>query len=205
MNRRDALARVGLLMGGAVIGGDLFLSSCSTDGSKKSTASAKQDGTEQQQKPAEVLDAKQVAYLNEVGETILPATSTPGAKAANVGGFMAVMVRDCYKPEDQKIFVEGLTKLDDVSKQKFNKDFLALDATQRKDLLTMLDTEQKQYSKTKTLEQPNHYFRMMKELTLLGFFTSEPGATKALRYLPVPGRYDGNVPYKKGDRAWALT
>ena len=45
---------------------------------------------------------------------------------------------------------------------------------------------------------------MMKELTLLGYFTSEVGATKALRYLPVPGRYDGNVPYKKGDRAWAL-
>jgi len=203
MNRRDALARVGLLMGGAVIGGDLFLSSCSTDSSKKTTATAKKDDTPKQL--AEVLDSKQVAYLNEVGETILPATSTPGAKAANVGGFMAVMVRDCYKPEDQKIFLEGFTKLDDASKQKFSKEFMALDPAQRKDLLTAVDAEQKAYSKTKTLEQPNHYFRMMKELTLLGFFTSEPGATKALRYLPVPGKYDGNVPYKKGDRAWATT
>ena len=203
MNRRDALARVGLLMGGAVIGGDLFLSSCSTDSSKKTNATAKKDDTPKQL--AEVLDSKQVAYLNEVGETILPATSTPGAKAANVGGFMAVMVRDCYKPEDQKIFLEGFTKLDDASKQKFSKEFMALDPAQRKDLLTAVDAEQKAYSKTKTLEQPNHYFRMMKELTLLGFFTSEPGATKALRYLPVPGKYDGNVPYKKGDRAWATT
>jgi hypothetical protein len=41
---------------------------------------------------------------------------------------------------------------------------------------------------------------MMKQLTLLGFFTSEPGATKAVRYIPVPGRYDGCVPYKKGDK-----
>jgi len=195
MNRRDALGRVALLMGGAVIGGDLFLSGCSTDNSKK-TAKAKQ-------KVEETLDANQVALLNEVGETILPATKTPGAKAANVGGFMAVMVRDCYKPEDQKIFLEGITKLNDASKQKYSKDFMGLDAGQRKEFLTALDAEQKQYAQTKTLEQPNHYFRMMKELTLLGFFTSEPGATQALRYLPIPGKYDGNVPYKKGDRAWA--
>ncbi|MBO3270089.1 MULTISPECIES: gluconate 2-dehydrogenase subunit 3 family protein [Hymenobacter] len=199
MNRRDALGRVALLMGGAVIGGDLFLTGCSTDNSK-TTAKA---GPKGDQKPEEVLDANQVTLLNEVGETILPATKTPGAKAANVGGFMAVMVRDCYKPEDQKIFSEGITKLNDASKQKYQKDFMGLDAGQRKEFLTALDAEQKQYAQTKTKEQPNHYFRMMKELTLLGFFTSEPGATQALRYLPVPGKYDGNVPYKKGDRAWA--
>ncbi|UOR05089.1 gluconate 2-dehydrogenase subunit 3 family protein [Hymenobacter aerilatus] len=199
MNRRDALGRVALLMGGAVIGGDLFLSGCSTDNSKKTDKTGQEVG----QKPDDVLDANQVTLLNEVGETILPATKTPGAKAANVGGFMAVMVRDCYKPEDQKIFVEGITKLNDASKQKYQKDFMGLDAGQRKEFLTALDAEQKQYAQTKTQEQPNHYFRMMKELTLLGFFTSEPGATQALRYLPVPGKYDGNMPYKKGDRAWA--
>jgi hypothetical protein len=43
----------------------------------------------------------------------------------------------------------------------------------------------------------------MKQLTLLGFFTSEPGATKALRHIAVPGKYDGALPYKKGDKAWA--
>ena len=48
-----------------------------------------------------------------------------------------------------------------------------------------------------------HYFSLMKQLTLLGFFTSEVGATKALRYVPVPGRYEGCVPYKKGDKAFA--
>ena len=52
-------------------------------------------------------------------------------------------------------------------------------------------------------EIPNHYFKLMKELTLLGYFSSEIGATKALRYIAVPGHYDGNLPYKKGDKAWA--
>ena len=204
MNRRDALARVGLLMGGAVIGADLFLTGCSTDSAQK-TATTADEKPAAKPKPAEVLDAQQVALLNEVGDTILPPTATPGAKAANVGGFMAVMVRDCYAPKDQQVFVRGVSQLNEACQKQTGKDFQALDAAGRTDFLTALDAEQKQYTKTKTLEQPNHYFYMMKQLTLLGYFTSETGATKALRYLPVPGRYDGNVPYKKGDRAWATT
>jgi hypothetical protein len=43
----------------------------------------------------------------------------------------------------------------------------------------------------------------MKQLTMLGYFTSEVGSTQALRYVPVPGKYEGCIPYKKGDRAWA--
>jgi len=50
---------------------------------------------------------------------------------------------------------------------------------------------------------PAHYFTMMKQLTLLGYFTSKPGATEALRYVPVPGRYEGCIPYTKGEKAWA--
>ncbi|MCR5889888.1 gluconate 2-dehydrogenase subunit 3 family protein [Hymenobacter sp. J193] len=203
MNRRDALARVALLMGGAVIGGDYFLSSCSSPSEEK-TKTKKPTAAAPKELPA-VLNAEQVAYLNEVGDTILPATKSPGAKAADVGGFMAVMVRDCYRPDDQQVFKQGLTKLEEAAKQKYTKGFLALDAAQRTALLTALDAEQKNYAKTKKPEAPNHYFRMIKELTLLGYFTSEVGATKALRYLPVPGKYDGCVPYKKGDRAWATT
>ncbi|MET4107230.1 gluconate 2-dehydrogenase subunit 3 family protein [Hymenobacter sp. UYP22] len=203
MNRRDALARVALLMGGVVIGGDYFLTSCSSPSEEK-TSAKKTTTTAPKELPA-VLTAEQVAYLNEVGDTILPTTKSPGAKAADVGGFMAVMVRDCYKPDDQQIFKQGLTKLEDAAKQKYSKGFMELDTTQRTALITTIDAEQKNYAKTKTPEQPNHYFRMIKELTLLGYFTSEVGATKALRYLPVPGKYDGCVPYKKGDRAWATT
>lgn len=196
MNRRDALARVALLMGGAVIGADYFLTGCSPSSSDKGKDSA--SGFKQ-------LDTKQQAYLDEVGETILPTTKTPGAKAARVGSFMNVMVRDCYKPADQEIFTKGLEQLEAASQKMNGKGFLESTPAQRTALLTALDAEQKNYAKTKTPEQPNHYFRMVKELTLLGYFTSEVGATQALRYLPVPGKYVGAYPYKKGDRAWATT
>jgi hypothetical protein len=202
MNRRDALARVALLMGGAVIGADYFLTGCSPASSDKQAGETKDKAAASNFKP---LSPEQTAYLNEVAETILPTTKTPGAKAANVGAFMGVMVRDCYAPADQQIFLDGMGKLEEASKKQNSKGFLESTPAQRTALLTALDAEQKNYSKTKKLEEPNHYFRMMKELTMLGFFTSEVGATQALRYLPVPGKYDGNVPYKKGDRAWATT
>lgn len=189
MNRRDAIGRVALILGGTVIGAEFFASGC-----KSNTA-----------KVTDLFDQAHITFLNEVGETILPATSTPGAKAADVGHFMAIMVQDCYQPADQEIFLKGLSKIDDASDKKFSKKFMDLDANQRTALLTDLDKEQKEYSKTKKPKDPNHYFRMIKELTLLGYFTSEVGCTKALRYVPVPGKYEGCIPYKKGDRAWALS
>jgi len=70
-------------------------------------------------------------------------------------------------------------------------------------LLVKLDAEQKDYMKNKKPEDPSHYFRMMKELTMLGYFTSEIGCKDARRYIETPGHYDGNLPYKKGDKAFA--
>jgi hypothetical protein len=189
MNRREAISRVGYLLGGTVIGANMFLQyGC------KSTPKQVND----------LFNQENVDLMNEVADTILPATDSPGAKEAQVGDFMAVMVKDCYTSEDQKVFVQGLKKLDEASDKANGKSFLESTPEQRTALLVELDKEQKDYQKTKKPEEPNHYFRMMKELTLLGYFTSEVGATKALRYLPLPGKYDGNYPYKKGDKAWAL-
>jgi len=189
MNRRDAIGRVALIMGGTIIGAEFLLSGC-----KPKTATIET-----------LFDADNVAFLNEVAETILPETKTPGAKAAKVGEFMTVMVRDCYETADQDIFLKGIGQIDDAANKKFSKKFMDLDATQRTALLTDLDKEQQAYSKTKKPKDPNHYFRMMKELTLLGYFTSEIGCKQALRYVEVPGRFDGCIPYKKGDKAWALS
>ena len=54
-------------------------------------------------------------------------------------------------------------------------------------------------------EEPTHYFRMIKELSLLGFFTSEIGYTKAMRYIETPGRFDPCVPLAPATRCGRAT
>ena len=185
MNRREVIGRLGLILGGSIIGEAFFLSGCKSDPTNVDNLFTEDD----------------VALFNEIGETILPETATPGAKMANVGAFMALMVNDCYSPEEQEIFTKGVTILNHRSKEHYGKDFMGITAKQRTALLTILDQEQKKEAKNN--QHAVHYFRMMKELTLLGYFTSEVGCTKALRYIPVPGKYVGCVPYRTGEKAWA--
>lgn len=191
MNRRDALSRVALILGGTVVGANVFLQGCKSDDKRAGGAVAD-------------FTAEDIAYLDEIAETIIPATDTPGAKAAKVGAFMTVMVKDCYDENDQQIFREGMDKIDKAADKKFDKGFMELSAQQKHQLLVEIDNEQKKASQDKNRDDKNHYFRLMKELTLLGYFTSEIGATQALRYLETPGKYEGCVPYKKGEKAWAL-
>jgi hypothetical protein len=117
---------------------------------------------------------------------------------------MNTMVVDCYEEKDQKVFLEGLSKIDEGAQAAFKKDFMQITPEQRKELLSKTDTEAVAYAKNKKPEDPAHYFSLMKQLTLLGYFSSEVGATQALRYVPIPGKYEGCIDYKKGDKAWAL-
>ena len=187
MNRRDALTRVAVILGGSVIGADFFLNGC------KAT-SGKIDG---------LFTQEDILLFDAIAETIIPATDTPGAKAAQVGSFMSLMVNDCYTPDQQKVFTKGMAALEDACQIMNGRSFLDSNDSQRFALLSMLDKEQKDYTAHKKDGMPSHYFRMMKELTLLGYFTSKIGCTEALRYVAVPGRYDGDIPYKRGDKAWA--
>ena len=192
MNRRDAITRVGLLVGGAVIGADVFLTGCA----RKSEVAA--SGLN--------FTPENISFLDEVGETILPTTaSSPGAKEAKIGEFMKAIVSDCYEKKNQDVFVEVFTKLDQSAEKKFGKTFLKLAPDDRQSLLVAIDQEAKSHQKSKKADEQEHYFTMVKQLTLWGYFTSEPGATKALRYVAVPGKWEGCIDYKKGDKAWATS
>lgn len=148
-----------------------------------------------------LFSKSQVKMLSELAETIVPTTATPGAKAAKTGPFMATIVSDCYEPKDQQAFMAGLQKVDQEAKSRYGKTFLKCSPAMRHDLLTELDIEQRTYNQSRKSGDPKHYFRVIKDLVLWGYFSSEVGATQALRYVAVPGRYE-TIDYKKGDRAW---
>jgi hypothetical protein len=239
IDRREAIRRVSFLLGGiSFIGGTSLLSAC-----EKSQHNVVQEG-----QSVGAFSRADIDFLGEVADTILPDTArSPGAKAAGVGPFMALMVTDCYEPKDQKIFRDGMQKLNDACRKMNNASFVDATPQQRLSLLESVDKEAKTYTDAVeaarrahpprdssevtppdtaakhlndqrqeaalgsnagaataiTADSPPHYFRMMKELAMLGYFTSEIGCTKAQRYAETPGKYDPCVPYKPGDKAWA--
>ena len=205
MDRRELLKMIAMVTGTAVIGGEFFLTGCTSE-----------------TKTEAAFSAADISLLDEVGETILPATSSPGAKAAQVGEFMKLCVTDCYRQAEQDVFKKGIVEIDDAAKKMHGKSFMDCTPEQRTSVLLKLEDESKLQNKEleekekssresaknnnqedKFVPAPRHYYTMMKQLTLLGFFTSKAGVTEALRHVAVPGRYDGALPYKKGDKAFS--
>jgi hypothetical protein len=207
LTRREAIVGVTALLGGsALIGGEGLLAS-RLDARALDEALAQGTGS---------FTAADVALLDEIAETILPETSTPGARAAKTGAFMALMVTDNYTERDRRVFREGMSQVDAECHTMHGVRFMQATPAQRLLLVEKLDREQKTAMEeraaaprsrapaaTTTDDEPAHYFRMMKELTLLGYFTSEIGYTKAMRYIESPGRFDPCVPHAPGDKTWA--
>lgn len=189
LSRREAIHRVSALFGGVALVGHSAL--LGAHGSVQTTA------------VSSVLASTDVMLLDEIAETMLPETSTPGAKAAGVGPFIALMVADAYSPDEQQTFVEGLRTLERECDEMHGRSFMSASPEERLALLVRLDREQYDTMQAREDEDPVHYFRMMKELALLGYFTSEIGYKQAMRYAETPGRYEPCVPYAPGDKAWA--
>ncbi|WP_343853527.1 gluconate 2-dehydrogenase subunit 3 family protein [Algoriphagus jejuensis] len=183
MNRRDALKSVALMMGGTMIGASALLTGCSPERQLKDLNFTPED----------------LAFLDEIGETIIPTTDTPGAKATKIGEFMVMMVKDCYDADQQKAFIDGLNMLSKDFKAEKGADFMEASGEDR---LVYLNAMQEKFKASGDSREPI-VINMLRDLTVLGYFSSEIGATQALRYEEVPGRYDGCMEYKKGDRAWA--
>ncbi len=134
----------------------------------------------------------ETALLAELVEVIIPATDTPGAKAAGVHEFVLRVLRDCYPPEEQRQFEETLRLLRDESRSTLSEDFVRLTHADQATFLKSFAVSHREFFKT------------LKHLTVLGYFNSEIGATQALAYMPVPGRFDGSAPLEPGQKAWAL-
>ncbi|CAH0141961.1 gluconate 2-dehydrogenase subunit 3 family protein [Stenotrophomonas lactitubi] len=149
-----------------------------------------------------------VGTLDEIAETILPRTKTPGAKDAGAGAFMATFVSDCYTARQQATFRAGLADID----KRAGGRFVSLAPQARTELLRTLDAEARKHAvevtETGTAEEGEampHYFTMIKQLAIFGFFTSKVGATEVLQYVAVPGRYDGDLAYTPGTPAWGTS
>jgi hypothetical protein len=176
MNRRAAIQRITLILGGTL--------------SAQLTAGLM--GQVINPGPGVPVSRDLQNLLTEAADTIIPTTDTPGAKAAGAEQFIMRVLRDCYVREEQEKFYAGLAQLDAESRRLHQQGFVELDATGRQELLRQAAAGDKAF------------FLLLKHLTVAGYFCSEIGATKALEYLPIPGRFEGDLPMQPGQKAWAL-
>ena len=151
-----------------------------------------------------VLDPHQNETVTTIAELIIPATDTPGARAAKVNEFIDLALGEWFDAAERTRFLSGLADIDARSRKQFAKDFTAATPEQQTQILKGLDLELAEYrdadkagvaGEATTSQQ---FFRTMRRLTLLGYFTSEVGATEELHNPIIPGSYDGCVLLERG-------
>lgn len=141
------------------------------------------------------LDPKQFATVGALAERIIPRTDTPGAIDVGVPAFIDLMVGAYMDADEKKLFLAGLAEVEARSGSAHQREFSRLSTVQQDTLLKGIADESQNKEKT--------FFYQLKELALLGYFTSEPIGRNVLHYDPVPGRFDPCVPISEvGNAAW---
>ncbi len=200
MSRRDAIRHVALLMGGAVSAPAIFglLSGCSAEPDADADAEWK----------PKFLTQAQGALVAEVAEIMIPRTDTPGARDVGIAAFIDTMLKDAYAKDEQERFVAGLADFEAQAKREHGRAFLELEPARRAVMVKKVHDPAAKAESQSTLsldERHRPFILTMKELTMLGYFTSEPGATQVLQYSPVPGAYHACVPLQQAGngKTWA--
>ena len=169
------------------------------------------------------LTPAQAVVLDAVAELIVPATDTPGAREAGVPQFVDRAVADFCPPAQAEAIRAGLDRIDAEARTAHGAPFATLNAAQQTELLTGFDKAGRDprpaaqpvgRGETETglsnrvgpaaPPQTTAFFSVLKELVTVGYFTSQAGATKAVRYDLTPGAFHGCVPLAQIGRAWAL-
>jgi hypothetical protein len=177
MNRREAVKTTGVLLGGVLI----------------TSASLTACARESRNVGIGVLTAEDQALIEEIADALLPTTpGSPGAKAAGVGPVINLLLTDCREAAEQKRVVDGLKQF----RNTVGDHFASMSQTNRENWLRRIDGEARAAGS-------NHYFPLVRELSLQAYFSSEIGTTKALRYVMTPGKWVGCVPLAPGQPAWA--
>ena len=198
MDRRLALKRLALLAGGTLSASTVagVLGGCRSDTPAGAAFTP------------QTLSEAQTELVATIAEHIIPTTDTPGAREAGVHEFIDRMLTEWYPADERDRFLEGLDALDAETRRVHGASFLELSSEQQVDVLTALDAAAYPSDPAETAavraqieaDRPP-FFRTMKELTVVGYYTSEIGASRELRVNPM-GTFRGDVPYDEIGRAW---
>ena len=202
MNRRDAIKKVAILVGGTLSAPTLMAMSRWEQNILPHTEGGIIFN----------LTELQSRIVAEVAEMIIPKTDTVGAKEVGVPAFIEMMLKDCYAQPEHLSFMEGITALEESK-------FLEMDGLLRTKRLKKIEDETKAMMKAREVKQTKMgdnddkeemkvvpkglpFWRLMKELTLLGYFTSEAGIKASFKYVQIPSTLE-LIKLKPNQKAYA--
>ncbi|MBC9928795.1 gluconate 2-dehydrogenase subunit 3 family protein [Chitinophaga qingshengii] len=189
MNRRKAITRIMLFGGaGAAIAGGV--------------------GYHHFNKTPDLRDLDQyLPLIAELAEVIIPETDTPGAKSAGVHDFIVTMIRDCSSRKVQNRFMYGLEDIASYARAQYGKSFVHCRMEDKAAIVGHFEKKSKPWGglmgKVSSRLFGDSFFITLKKYTVMGYCTSMQGATKAMAYDYIPGRFQGCVPLQPGQRCWA--
>jgi gluconate 2-dehydrogenase gamma chain len=201
MDRRELLHRASLLMGGAI-------TASAAAGILAGCVATPQGMDLSQTTPAGSLftDAE-MATVVALADQIIPKTDTPGAIDVGVPAFIDRMLSGYYQQRERDVMQAGLARVSADARTLRGTAFASLTSDEQVTLMKRYDREQYDYTRANALKDPTpppHFFRLVKELTILGFCTSETGATKLMYYNQNPGPYRGDLPLSEVGKVSAL-
>lgn len=189
MDRREAIKRTALLLGGVVFAPTAagVLSGCRARPGLEWTP--------------EFFSEEEARLVTALSEVIIPETDTPGAREAGVPAFIEEMVFTAYDEEARERFMEGLEAFNERASEAHGSDYVELEPEAQ---YAFAEEENAKAIEGEGEAAGTPFFLIMKELTMMGYFTSEVGATQHLQHEPVPGRYDGCAPLEEVGKTWAV-
>lgn len=187
MNRREALRRTASLTG-------LALSSSITLGLLESCQPSGKPTW-----PPIFLNQNEIKLISAIADTILPKTETMGALDVYVPEFIDLVLRDCYSDEEKKSFREGISSFITVVDDELSESFEDCSNDER---IQIIEAEEDRSVEKFQQTNKKSFYQTVKELTLLGFFTSESVMNNLLNYNAIPGRYDGCIPLANDSRVY---
>jgi hypothetical protein len=201
VSRRRVLQQLTLLMGGMLSGPTLRAFEMTDFNTKKWERFTDSE--------AQAID---MVTLADIAEMIIPRTHTAGAQDAQVPAFIVRMVQDCYSPKDQESFAAGLAALQSQNfvtqtQEEKTKVLKAIEKKAKADYQSYAEEQSelallpsRERFEKQTVGIP--FWRLVKELTLLGYFTSEICIQESFDFMPIPGKLE-LVKYKKGQKLYA--
>ena len=145
--------------------------------------------------------------VSEMAETLIPATNTPGAKDAKVGEFVIKMVAEHANKKVQNRFLYGLHDVENYANSQYKQSFVKCTVPQREEILLHFEQNDKPMKgilgKVQKKILGTSFIVTLKTYTVMGYATSQIGATKGFAYDFIPGPFMASVPLQPGQRSWA--